>query len=575
MTNWDREFDVVVIGGGGGGLTAALVASLEGFETLLCERTDHLGGTTATSGGTIWVPGTTQSRRTAAPDSVEAARIYLNGEVRTYGPSELREAFFATGPEAIDYLEARTEVKFKANSPYPDYHPEQPGGALGGRALSPIEFDGRLLGRDFDLVRPPIPEFMILGGMMVPRGEIPDMVKPFSSLKSFRTATRNVLRYLGDRLRYRRGTRLVLGNALIGRLVYSLRKARATIETGTALVELVKEDGQVMGAIVECQGRSETVRARRGVVLATGGCAASPRWRSEVLPDIEIPHSLAFEGNNGDGLDAAIKAGGVVDKDHANPFFWMPASVMNWPRRVATYPHIRDRPKPGLVAVNSAGRRFVNEAASYHDFVMGMFRSHREVPSIPAHLICDRSFVRDYGLGVIHPVWQWIPYFLSRGYLISADSLPALAAKIRVDASALVAAVEEHNRFAKDGVDQAFGRGSSEQNRFNGDRTNKPNPNMRPIAKPPYFALAVYPAPIGSSIGLKTDVDGRVLNAAGGPIDGLYACGNDMSSIMRGFYPGPGITLGPAVVFAYRAAMHAVGRPVAAGIAVSEARASL
>jgi hypothetical protein len=235
----------------------------------------------------------------------------------------------------------------------------------------------------------------------------------------------------------------------------------------------------------------------------------------------------------------------------------MPASVIRWDeQRAATYPHIRDRPKPGLIAVNAAGERFVNEGASYHDFVMAMQRTHKTTPAIPAYLVCDRSFVHDYGIGVIHPVWQFLPSFLRRGYLTSAPTLAGLAGKIGVDARGLERSVAQHNAAAEAGVDKAFNKGSFPLARYNGDPANKPNPCLRPIATPPFFALPVYPAPIGSSAGVRADGDARVLDASGNVVERLYAVGNDMSSIMRGTYPGPGITLGPAIVFAWRAAMH-------------------
>jgi succinate dehydrogenase/fumarate reductase flavoprotein subunit len=561
---WDREVDLLVIGSGAGGMTAALVAAQEGLNVLLCEKTSLIGGTTATSGGTIWVPGSNQSKLTARPDKVDDARVYLDGEVGKFGAPELREAFFAAGAQALDYLEKHSEVKFKANNPYPDYHPEQPGGALGGRALTPPVFDGRKLGADFKLLRPPVPEFMVLGGMMVGRDEIKYFIRPWASLKAFTLTFRLLWNHLKDRLRYSRGTRLLLGNSLVGRLLFSVRQKGVEIALDARLVELVKTKSAVEGAVIEWQGRQQRIRARRGVVLATGGCAASAKWRADTVKDAPIPHSLAFAGDSGDGLEAGMAVGGDIDRNHESPFFWMPASIMPWSDgRVATYPHIRDRPKPGLIAVNSAGKRFVNESNSYQDFVSAMFRSHKEVPSIPAYLICDRSFIHDYGVGVIHPVWQWLPSFVKAGYLKSGRTLSELAGKIGVDAKGLIASVEQHNRAAETGIDEAFGKGSTAMNRHNGDPEVKPNPCLRPIARGPFFALAVYPAPIGSSLGLRTNGDAQVLDAQGAPIGGLYACGNDMSSIMRGCYPGPGITLGPAIVFAYRAAMHAAGKAVA------------
>ncbi|UUZ76939.1 FAD-binding protein [Polaromonas sp. P1(28)-13] len=364
-------------------------------------------------------------------------------------------------------------------------------------------------------------------------------------------------RHLSDRLSHSRGTRLVLGNALIARLVFSLRQAGVDIRMKSGLVDLVKNGTQVVGATVESNGQRQNIRAWRGVVLATGGCAASGAWRTE-LCGRPVPHTLTFEGCTGEGLQIGMKAGAHLDKNNGGPFFWMPASVMHWPGgRVAVFPHIRDRPKPGVIAVKGDGRRFVNEGNSYHDFVSAMFKANIDV----AHLVCDRNFIKDYGLGVIHPRRKSIARFIRSGYLIEADTLAELAARIGVDPVQLAETVNIHNRDALTGVDTQFGKGSTALNRYNGDGANKPNPCLRPIETGPFYALAVHPAPIGSSTGLSTDVHGQVLDESQCVINGLYACGNDMSSIMRGHYPGPGITLGPALVFAYRLACHAAGQP--------------
>lgn len=548
----------MVFGSGAAGMATAVVSALEGLTVLLCEKSDKLGGTTATSGGAIWVPGTTQSRHSGAPSDIESARIYLDGEVGDYGDPVLREVFLQTGAEALDYFEAWTEVKLKADNPYPDYHPERPGGATGGRTLRAPEFDGRLLGEDFRLVRPPIDEFMVLGGMMFARAEIKHLIRPWASRKSLALAVKSVLSYGLQRLRYPRGTRLLLGNALIARLLFSLRKAGAAIAVNAKLVSIIGSDRQVEGAIVERDGRSVRIRARRGVVLATGGFAASQKWRRQMLPDTDLPDSLAFAGARGEGIEAAMAVGADLNTNHITPFFWMPASIMQWSaKRRTVFPHIRDRPKPGLIAVNAAGKRFVNEANSYQDFVTAMLATNKTEPSIPAYLICDRTFVQDYGLGVVYPVWHLLAFFTRRGYLRTAPTLDDLARKIGVDPAGLAASVARHNRDAKTGFDTAFGKGSTALNRYNGDAGNAPNPCLKPIAKPPFIALPVYPAPIGTSLGLRTDKDAQVLASDGSVIKGLYAVGNDMSSIMGGFYPGPGITLGPAMVFAYRAGRHA------------------
>src|SRR5256714_7788836 len=218
----DRTVDVLIFGAGMGGMSAALAASLEGFDVLVCEKTDQVGGTTSTSAGTVWIPGSSQAVRDGVPDSIDQARRFLAAEIGPRAES-VREAFLQAGPAALDYLEARSEVKFRAPPKHPDYHSNRPGRALAGRALAPLPFDGRLLGADFQRVRPPIAPFMVLGGMMVGKDDIPILLKPFASWRAFIAVTKLLLRHATDRLRYQRGTRLVMGNALVARLFHSLR----------------------------------------------------------------------------------------------------------------------------------------------------------------------------------------------------------------------------------------------------------------------------------------------------------------------------------------------------------------
>ena len=555
---WDREVDVLVFGAGMGGMCAALIAAHENLDVLLCEKTDQVGGTTSTSAGTVWIPGSSQAVRDGVPDSIGEARRFLEAEI---GPRALaqREAFLNAGPAALDYLEARSEVKFRAPPRHPDYHSNQPGRALAGRALAPLPFDARLLGKDFARVRPPIAPFMVLGGMMVGKDDIEILLKPFASLKAFTAAARLVLRHAADRLRYRRGTRLVMGNALVGRLFYSLRARNVPLAFDARLVELVHGHDRVDGAVVDIGDRRQTIRARHGVILATGGFAPNEKLRAEFMRELPVAHSNAFAGASGDGFSAARAAGAAVDDKHTSPAFYFPSSL----HKETVYPHILlDRAKPGLIAVNSEGRRFVNESDSYHDVVEGMLRANAASPSVPAWLICDRSFIRDYGIGLVHPGAgnRQIERYVADGYLRRAETLMELSDRIGVDGKNLLRTVQEHNRFAETGVDEAFGKGGTEYNQFNGDPANKPNPCLRPIREAPYFAVAVYPSTMGTCVGLSTDGDARVLDGEGRAIGGLYAVGNDMASLFRGVYVGPGITLGPALVFAYRAVMQIAKR---------------
>ncbi len=537
-------------------MATALVAALEGLDVVLCEKSGQVGGTTATSAGTVWIPGNTQSG--CVQDSAREAQIYLQHLMGDSIPRDKLTAYLSTGPAAIDYLAGRSEVKFVPAGRHPDYR-DLPGAAISGRALSPMPFDGRLLGHDFGRVRPPMEEFLVLGGMMVGKADIPRLVGRFRSAGNLAYSSRLLCRYLVDRLTYPRGTRLLMGNALVARLIYSLRKQRVPLLFQAPIEEILRDDAGVVGARVRQGDGLLTIKARKGVVLATGGYGRSPALRSKLMPKEAANLSLAYEGNTGDGLMLGARVGATIPSGHRTGAFWAPVSVtLRRDGSRGLFPHlVLDRAKPGLIAVNSAGRRFVNEACSYHDFVEAMFDSHRLAPAIPAYLVCDSLFIRKYGLGMIHPGTRDVAKHERAGYLSCAGSFDELAAKLSIDSAVFGKTIARHNSFAATGVDLDFGKGGAELDRFNGDPENLPNPCLGPIAHPPYCALAVWPADLGVSAGLATDPDGRVLDANSGPIPGLYACGNDMASIFMGTYPGPGTTLGPALTFAYRIAMHA------------------
>jgi len=557
---WDLETDLLVIGAGAAGMTAALVGALEGLKTVLCEKSDMVGGTTATSAGTVWIPGSRQSRAAGVPDSVEQARSYLAAILGEDADDARLDAYLATGPSVLDYLERRSSVAFIPPPVHPDYH-ALPGAAVGGRALGAVPFDGRKLGKAFARVRPPRREFLVLGGMMVGKNDIPSLLYPFRCWENFSNAARLLLRQARDRINHRRGTRLIMGNALVARLLYSLNHLAVEIRYRSCLSELIADGGRIVGAVFNTSDGDIAIRANKGVVLATGGIGWSGGLRDRLFPEGTRRYSLSPESNSGDGILAGERAQGAIDEDVESPALWMPSSVMHQPDgHMSVFPHIMlDRAKPGLIAVNGAGRRFVNEADSYHDFVVAMLAAQATAPSIPSYLICDRSFIRDYGLGLIHPGTRDLTRFIRAGYLAGGDTLAKLAKQIGVDGDALAETIERHNRFSETGIDEDFGRGTSELNRFNGDPLNNPNPCMRRIGPGPYFAVAVWPSDLASSAGLRTDRNGRVLNSGGLPIPGLYAAGNDAASIFRGSYPGPGTMIGPAMVFAWRAAMDIAG----------------
>ncbi|MGE5771211.1 MAG: FAD-dependent oxidoreductase, partial [Hyphomicrobiales bacterium] len=492
----DREVDLLVAGAGPAGMTAALVASLERLDVLLCEKSDQVGGTGSTSAGTLWIPGNSQSRAAGFSDSAEQADRYLNALIGEATNRELRDAFLKSGPTAIDYLSAHSDVQFLPCGKHPDYRSNMPGAAIEGRAIVPVPFDGRLLGAEFARIRPPVPEFMVFGGMMVGKADIAPLIGRFHSIANFVYSAKLFARYVLDRLKYQRGTRIMMGNALIGRLFYSLRKRKVPILFNAQIVGLVGDASVVTGARVNVGGQEFVVKTRKGVVLATGGYAHNKRFRETFMPQPVPAHSMSYEGNRGDGVEIGQRLGAGTAPSQSTSGLWTPVSIV--PRRDGTkglFPHlVLDRAKPGLIAVNSTGRRFVNEAVSYHDFVLAMFESNKVASSIPAWLICDAVFLEMYGLGVIYPGHRNPGKFVDSGYLASGRTLDELADTIGVDPVQLRSTVERYNSFAKTGVDVDFGKGETELNRFNGDASHAPNPCIGPLVAPPFYALAVWPA---------------------------------------------------------------------------------
>jgi succinate dehydrogenase/fumarate reductase flavoprotein subunit len=558
--NWDGETDLLIIGAGAAGMTAALVGTLEGLRVVLCEKSDMVGGTTATSAGTVWIPGSHQSEAAGMPDTIAAAKVYLAALLGNDASDKVLAAYLASGPAVLDYLERRTSVVFVPPPVHPDYR-DLPGAAVGGRALGVVPFDGRKLGADFDRVRPPRREFMVLGGMMVGKNDIPALLKPFGSWGNFKHMLGLLARQALDRLAFRRGTHLIMGNALVARLLYDLRRLAVDIRYGTALKELVKIGDEIVGAVMTTPAGTLALRAKKGVVLATGGIGWSDELRERFLPESARRYSLTPETNTGDGILAGERSCSEIDSKLHSPALWMPSSVMKQrDGHLSVFPHIMlDRAKPGLLAVGRDGQRFVNEANSYHDFVQGMLGSNSAAANVPSYLVCDRSFISDFGIGLVHPGTRDLRHFVDAGYLFEGETIAILAAKIGVDGDALVQTIERYNGYAKTGIDEEFGRGASELNRFNGDPTNKPNPCLRKIGTGPYYAVAVWPSDLASSVGLRTDSRARVLRSSGATLNGLYAVGTDAASIFRGTYPGPGTMIGPAMVFAWRAAMDAAG----------------
>lgn len=552
--------DLVVLGSGVAGLTAALTATLQGLKVVVLEHQPLVGGTSARSSGTVWIPGNHYLGAAADADAAQAVH-YLAALIGNRGEEGMWRSFLENAPRMLRDLDERAAIRFRPYMTAPDYRQDQPGAARGGRPLEPLPFDGRALGADFAWLAAPLPELMLFGGMMITRGEAAALLRADRSPRAALLGLRLVSRFLLDRLGHARGTRLVLGNALVARLWKALKDRGGEVRTGVQPRRLMQTAGRISGIEVEVAGQACRIDSACGVVLAGGGFPASPALRAEHLPQPVAQYTPAAEGCDGSSIALGLAAGAVLGEAGTDNALWFPSSVAKRADgSMAVYPHIvLDRAKPGLIAVNSAGRRFVNEAVSYHEFVRGMYRADRQVPAIPAWLVCDRAFIRRYGLGLIRPRTPSLWHYIESGYLKTGASIAALAAAIGVPAAALAGTVSRFNDFAATGVDEDFGRGQSLYDRSNGDPAHGPNPCLGAIRSGPFFAVPVVPTPLGTSRGLRADAVGRACNAAGQPIPGLYVCGNDMQSPFGGEYPGAGGQLGPAMTFGWLAARHAAG----------------
>ena len=397
MTGAAREVDLIVIGAGAGGMTAALTGAVLGMEVLLIEKTAQIGGTSARSAGSVWVPNTRHAP--AGSDSFEKAMTYLQAAVGNRLDRARAEAFLRAGPEMVDFLEERTEVHLRAYPYHPDYLATLEGATLSGRVLEPLPFDASVLGRRFEDLRPPLPEFTVLGGMMVDRADIGHLMSATKRGRSFLHAIGLMGRYALDRLRHRRGTRLVMGNALVGRLYHSLLRQGVEVLPSTDVERLMRADGRVTGAVLTGPGGRAEIRARAGVVLATGGFSRDPELRRRLFPSALDDSSPVVDSATGDGLRLAGPEGGHLAPEHDQNSFWAPVSRRR--RRdgtMAVFPHfVLDRGKPGIIAVDPGGQRFVNEATTYHLFGEALFAALEHHPVGACHLICDADFIARYG----------------------------------------------------------------------------------------------------------------------------------------------------------------------------------
>jgi 3-oxosteroid 1-dehydrogenase len=549
---WDQTVDVVVIGSGNGGFTAAITAKLLGSDTIMLEKMPYFGGSSAISGGGVWIPNNPVNQRAGVPDSVKEARTYLDSIIQGRVPDSRIDAFLTAGPEMIDFLEKRTEwVRYQRVGGYPDYHPENPGGRPLGRSIEPSPVDSNLLGDEAGsmtpgALRPP-------GGLWILTPELHHLSLAARTWQGKATALKIAARTLYHRLRGRR--MMSCGSAGVARLRLAARDAGVPLHLETALRSLVTDDdGAVVGVEAEHDGETVRIRARQAVILASGGFERNEAMRKEYQQEpISGSWTMGALGNLGEGINAGIAVG--ADVDLMDDAWWGPAIDLG---ESALFLLI-ERAMPGAIIVNAAGQRYFNEASPYVNFVHRMYEGDGD-PFIPSYLIFDQAYRNHYPFSVTPPRRPLPEDWVKSGVVKTAPTLAELARTIGVDPDGLATTVQRHNQFAQTGKDLDFGKGDSAYDRFYSDYSIKPNPNLAPIGKAPFYAFRILPGDLGTKGGLVCDYRSRVLRPDGSVIEGLYATGNSSAAVMGNEYAGPGATLGPAMTFGYVAARDAVGR---------------
>lgn len=562
--DFDANYDVVIVGSGAGALTAAVTAAAQKQRVLVVEKTGEYGGTSALSGGGIWIPCNHHFRKIGGDDSPEKAWTYLQNAI---GP-DIDEARVRTyidkAQEMIEWLEKNSRVRYAVADKYPDYYPHLEGSLAGGRTLDPELFDLSALGNELPKLRMASRGNMLMGKIAWTARQAH---KAMSKSPGWRLMIMwLMLRYKLDflwrkRTGEKRDRRTALGNALIASLRASLLDRGVDLWLNTDCLEMIERDGKVAGIAVMRDGERLAISAEKGVILGAGGFEQNPLLRDKYLPKpTKVEWSATPPGaNTGATLEAAQKLGAATDL--MDKVWWAPTLLV--PGEEKARGVFAERAFPGAIVVNGEGKRFVNEADPYLEFVDAMYADNEKTggKSIPCWTVFDSKFRFNYAMGPLMPGQIMPDSRLRKEWLntvyFKADTLEELAKQISVDAEGLAKTVARMNRFAETGTDEDFGRGGNVFDRYYGDSNVTPNPCLAPLSKGPFYAMPMYAGDIGTKGGLKTDVNARVIRESGEPIPGLYAIGNTSASVMGATYPGAGSTLGPAMTFGYLAALDA------------------
>jgi 3-oxosteroid 1-dehydrogenase len=557
--SWDKEVDIVVVGSGAGGMLSALVAAKNHAEVLIVEKDRRWGGTSATSGGGIWIPGSDQARAAGFEDNLDDAFRYVRALSADNVPDELIRAYVDNAAPMLRWLTANTPVVYTAQ-PYPDYHAENPGGSTTGfRTHLPEMFDGRQLGDELKTQQFPSPAASLFGYLNWTFAETYQLL--YRSKGWLTGLMMNMAKYWFDwpfRFTSRKDRRLTLGNALTGGIRLALMDAGVPLWLRSPMRELVREGDTVTGVVIEKDGKPLRIRARKGVVLAAGGFDKNADLRRAHAPLYQsAPRSGGVVSNTGDALVAGQAVGAGTRNLHsawAAPVFHVPGEDRG---RLVTI----ERALPGCIMVNQKGQRYLNEAASYH--VVGQQMARREAEhgdASPSWMVFDARYRHQFPMGPLLPlVPDWLQSGAVKTILKKGRTIAELAAQIGVDPAALAATIAGFNQHAAKGEDPEFHRGEAAYDKMYGDYRHEPNPCLRPLTEAPFYAMPIYPGDIGTNGGLVTNARAQVLAEDGRAIPGLYAIGNSAASAMGESYPGAGVTIGPALTFGYIVARDLTG----------------
>ncbi|QVL19636.1 FAD-dependent oxidoreductase [Pseudomonas qingdaonensis] len=556
------DCDVLVIGSGAAGLSAAVTAAFHGQKVIVVEKDPVFGGATAWSGGWMWVPCNPLAQRAGIVEDRSLPRTYLQHELGERFEPAMIDAFLEAAPHMVSFFERHTALQFADGNGIADIHGDTPGAGTGGRSVIAAPYDGRKVGKLLRQLRRTMRETSFMGMPIMAGKDLTAFLTLTRSWRSLLHVGKRLARHLLDLARYGRAMQLVNGVALIARLAKSAEDLGVLLWASAPAQRLLHNAGRVTGAVVQTANGDVSIHARKAVVLAAGGFPNDIERRKALFPRTPTGHehlALPPLGASGDGLRLGESVGAHVVDDLASPVAWAPVSKVPYKDgSFGHFPHIIERAKPGIIGVLANGKRFVNEANGYYDYVSAMVAS-APGEQVASWLICSHAFQRRYGLGISRPFPLPVEPFIRSGYLKCGDSIEALAIACGIDPQGLSATLSDYNRHARHGEDPQFGRGSTPYNRKQGDALHRPNPCVAPIEQGPFYAVKVEPGCFGTFAGLRTNAHAQVLDAQQQPIAGLYAAGSDMLSIMGGHYPAGGINLGPATTFGYIAGRHIAG----------------